>query len=202
MTINNNKKTLVSAVEAALIAHGHIKAPSAQAVQEIPSVLPKDNLSTVESEKEAKDPQEGTLETSAEELVTGAVEGPQELPTVVEYLQEQVAAKDEEIFTLKFENKQLSEELNEQAKATEGLVQIAVQSINAMQVALGKTVTTYDKSSSAKDILIAHARVSADFKKSFPVGGVAAIQPETKEIETEKVVRDSQWAAKIAATSL
>ena len=62
----------------------------------------------------------------------------------------------------------------------DALVQIAVASIATMSVALGGSAPDL-KGASAKEIVAKHASTSEAFKKAFPVGGVASVEPEDKK---------------------
>lgn len=196
---NNNKKLLVSEVQAALIAAGHIAAPAVESAPAAPvaeTVEPEATVAT-ETATEVLDAEPGTLEVIVTADMVAAV------PVVSEgiaILKAQLKERDDTLLEAKLENKTLADKLEALEVATTALQSIAVKSLNAMQVALGGSATDYS-GASASEVLAAHARASTDFSKNYPVGGVAAVT-STTSLSTKKVATDSHRAAQLAATQL
>lgn len=224
--IINNKKTLVSAVETALIASGALPADfkssatqeTNEAAQETAVVVDaataeKAALSAEDNVEvsEAALAQGTTLpdatgqaepevtaelkETTVDVSAYNALQGANDL------LKAQLSDVSSQLVESKVEIKTLQTELEGIQVATEGLVEIAAKSINAMQVALGGAATTLT-GMSAKEVLNLHTQVSADFKKNFKVGGVAAVAPSTNQETKVDLSVTSADQAKLAATRL
>lgn len=118
----------------------------------------------------------------------------------VDILKAQIKEKDAELLEAAMEIRDLRKQYETLEASVNGLKAIAVKSINAMSVALNKKSADYaDKS--AAEVLAAHQDLSEDFAANFKVGGVAAVEPEPAP-QAKPVVRDSNWAARIKATSI
>ncbi len=199
-TMKNNKKSLVTAVEAALIAAGHIpvKAEAEEAPNQEPQTLEvtvseEDVAAVVAKAAESCDEDEAPIIESSENNDSNL----ETLQAELQVLRAQVAERDTQLIDAKVENKSLLKQVEQAEASMEGLKAIAIKSVNAMQVALGGSATSFDASSAA-DILAAHANVSADFTKNFRVGGVAAVDVNTDDTQKTAAV-DSLRAAKLKA---
>lgn len=195
-----NKKTLTAAVEAALVASGHIpvKAEAEEALNQEPQTLEvavseEDVAAVVAKVAENCDEDEAPIIESSENNGSNL----ETLQAELQVLRAQVAERDTQLIDAKVENKALLKQVEQAEASMEGLKAIAVKSVNAMQVALGGSATSFD-ASSATDILVAHANVSADFTKNFRVGGVAAVDVNTDDTQKTAAV-DSLRAAKLKA---
>ncbi len=92
----------------------------------------------------------------------------------------------------------LTEKLAAADSVVGDLVQIAVKSLNNMQVALGGSAL--DMSAHAPHAVITeHKRVSAQFMEKFKAGGVAAVDAANAE-KGEPAAQDSLTKARLAAT--
>lgn len=197
----NNKKTLVSAVEAALIAAGQVPAPTAVTIDPITasaeSTVNADlNVEVAGTTEEAKP----EVEASPDATMTMTLEvGSSELADGITILREQLETRDEQIVDAKVQIKTLEGQVEKLEAASTGMKAIVVKSINAMQVALNHGVSNFDNDDVAT-VLATHAKVSADFTSNYKVGGVAAVQPEADAIEADNY--DPQWAAKLAAVTV
>lgn len=195
----SNKKPLVSAVQAALVAAGHIPAgitePSAEDLAAITAALADAPVvPAVTTEADAAPEADEKVEIKIDDF---KVETSNEAITI---LTEQLKERDDQLIDVKVENRTLAKQVETLEASMSGLKSIAVKSINAMQVALNQGTTSFE-ASSATDILAAHANVSTDFTKNYKVGGVAAVEPNTQQSFSQPV-SDSQRAARLNATKL
>lgn len=225
MPNKNKKKSLVASVQAALVAAGHVPATAAVAttpeqpkVDDTPQVTASEGVGFAEPEAEgvgaavtddgdvviSNDMIHNASVTTAkldkskvktEDLVQG--EARDEL---IDILKAQIKEKDGELLEAAIEIRDLRKQYEALEASVNGLKAIAVKSINAMSVALNKKVADYTDKTAA-EVLAAHQDLSEDFAANFKVGGVAAVEPEPAP-QTKPVVRDSNWAARIKATSI
>ena len=201
MSKNNNKTPLAEAISTALIAAGHLPVAS--------GVIQPDAETTTEVQAPAVEPQAKAEDTPA--AAAKVDDEPAAEPKVddsavktamtVDLLKAQMREREDELLEVKFENRELKQKLDGVGGAMDGLKAIAVKSLNAMQVALNKPIVDYTEVS-ANDVLASHQALTAEFAKSFPVGGVAAVDPGTKETPHKAESVDSLQAARLAATKL
>lgn len=192
---NKEQKTLVTAMQAALIKSGHIPAVTAD--------VPSDDVGTLDVEISVEDVQDvvKNLADGVDSVETAdALEDSVIVETVTEdsrisLLKEQLLEKDEKLLETRTELQITKSELANTQASVSGLRNIAIQSLNAMQVALGKSVTDFE-ATSASDIVTQHTSLSAEFAKNFPVGGVAAVTPPVEDVTAE---RGHDWSARLAA---
>lgn len=117
---------------------------------------------------------------------------------LVAYLQGQVKDLTEASGKSQVQIATLTEKLAAADSVVGDLVQIAVKSLNNMQVALGGSAL--DMSSHAPHAVITeHKRVSAQFMEKFKAGGVAAVDAANAE-KGEPAAQDSLTKARLAAT--
>lgn len=119
-----------------------------------------------------------TEPTQAEEVKTETPKAA-EAPSLVEFLQTQLAEANSKLMAAGIELAQLKEKSAEAQATHDGLLTIARDSVGKMSIALGGTATVAD-GLSAVAVLAEHARVSAIFKDKFKVGGVASTKTEDK----------------------
>lgn len=119
-----------------------------------------------------------TEPTQVEEVKTETPKAA-EAPSLVEFLQTQLAEANSKLMAAGIELAQLKEKSVEAQATHDGLLTIARDSVGKMSIALGGTAAVAD-GLSAVAVLAEHARVSAIFKDKFKVGGVAATKTEDK----------------------
>ncbi len=193
----NNKKTLVSAVEAALVANGLIPANEVAADAEAVAAALAEAQATADAlaAADAAAAAAAAADEGSPFIVKNEVVSDN---SAVDLLKAQLKDCNESLIDAKVENKSLSTTVAALEASASGLKAIAVKSINAMQVALNHSVTSFD-ASSVTDVLAAHTNLSADFTKNYKVGGVAAVDPNT-DTNSKPVAVDSLRAAQLAAT--
>lgn len=215
MPNKNKKKSLVASVQAALVAAGHVPATAADATTtpEQPKVDDTPQVPSAEGAGFAEPEAEGNVATTSASddaeldvsnlVTTENVEGKVvELTAdtqVVDIYKAQIKEKDAELLEAAIEIRDLRKQYETLEASVNGLKAIAVKSINAMSVALNKKAADYTDKTAA-EVLAAHQDLSEDFAANFKVGGVAAVEPESAP-QAKPVVRDSNWAARIKATS-
>lgn len=99
-------------------------------------------------------------------------------PDLAVYLQQQLAARDEQVMTLRLQVERLQVELNEVKANRPSLLRIAQESVQRMQIALGGTPMPLEHLTDGA-LVAEHARVSQVFGERFRVGGVAQIAQES-----------------------
>lgn len=208
---NNNKTPLTAAVQAALIAAGHIPAKldidnseseltttAAAAATDATSASTDATSAATDATSAAVTTTEGTLtlevETSADVQIVTQMQGE------IALLKTQLSAAQDQLVEAKATNKVLSDQVAAEQASNAGLASIAVKSINSMQIALGGHASDFT-GAKATDVLSTHDRVSADFKKNFKVGGVAAVDA-TPAGATKPIVNDSLRNAQLNAARL
>lgn len=207
----NNKKTLVSAVQAALIAGGHSPDIAASATTTQPTTPDTPVTAQATTQDDSTSVEAAGFDNPTATVSEDEQTGPEAVPGTLQaamisdspevgILKEQIQERDDKLIDAKIQIKTLEAQVAELTAATDGMREIVVKSVNAMQVALNQKVTTFEGVGAA-DLLTAHTNVSADFSKNFPVGGVASVTPPTED-DTEQIVQDHQWAAKLAAVSI
>lgn len=216
MPNKNKKKSLVASVQAALVAAGHVPATAAVATTtpEQPKVDDTPQVPSAEGAGFAEPKSEGDViavsasdeaktddsKLNTESFVKGEVVELTADTQVVDIYKAQIKEKDAELLEAAVEIRELRKQYEALEASVEGLKEIAVKSISAMSVALNKKSADYaDKT--AAEVLAAHQDLSEDFAANFKVGGVAAVEPEPAP-QAKPVVRDSNWAARIKATSI
>ena len=106
------------------------------------------------------------------------------LQATVQLLNSQIVAKDAAILEAGIKVSKLEEALAE-AKAThDPLLVIAAKSVGNMMIALGGSAVAAE-GMSAQALVAEHERLSEQFKKKYPVGGVAAVQGEASNQQTQ-----------------
>jgi signal peptide peptidase SppA len=109
-----------------------------------------------------------------------AAAAPAAAPDLVTFLQSELAAKTSEITQLSVKLAEQERELNA-FKAHDGaLKEVVAASITRMQIGLGGTAGDLAKLST-EALLSQHSAVAAQFSRTFPVGGVAAVAAEGDE---------------------
>ena len=119
---------------------------------------------------------EAVLASPSEEEENKETGSPASAESAMELLKAQAKERDEEIFELKVELKQLKQDTEQ----LDGLKTIAASSVNNMQVALGGSASDFSESTGAQ-IVEQHASVSKTFVKEFKVGGVGSSAPDSEE---------------------
>lgn len=102
-----------------------------------------------------------------------AVAAPAAQTDVVAYLQTQLKAKDTELMEVNIKARGLEATIAESQTSFDGLLAIARDSLQKMSIALGANADAA-AAMAPTQLLAEHARVSAQFKERFKVGGVAA----------------------------
>ncbi|MCP3024963.1 S49 family peptidase [Cupriavidus basilensis] len=102
-----------------------------------------------------------------------AVAAPAAQTDVVAYLQSQLKAKDTELMEVNIKARGLEATIAESQTSFDGLLAIARDSLQKMSIALGANADAA-AAMAPTQLLAEHARVSAQFKERFKVGGVAA----------------------------
>ena len=97
---------------------------------------------------------------------------------VVAELRTQLQEKDQKLIDLNVEMSQLKTANETMVASTDGLEQIARNSINQMRVGLGGSISDLSAVKGA-ELLAAHSTAAADFTKTFKVGGVASTEADT-----------------------
>lgn len=110
---------------------------------------------------------------------TPAVAAPAGQTDVVAYLQTQLKAKDTELMEVNIKARGLEATIAESQTSFDGLLAIARDSLQKMSIALGANADAA-AAMAPTQLLAEHARVSAQFKERFKVGGVAAPAAEVK----------------------
>lgn len=197
--MSNNKKPLAAAVEAALIAAGHIGTSDAAATA--PAIDPSTSTETEGNDTAPAVTPDATA-GAAPDVAPEADNSKENLATGVEVLKAQLRERDDQLVDAKVENRALAQQLKAAEASLDGLKAVAVKSLNAMQVALNKAVVNYDDVAAA-EVLASHEALSAEFAKSFPIGGVAAVETGSDaKTKRETAKTDSIRAARLAATTL
>lgn len=192
---NNNKKTLVAAVEAALIAGGQL--PAVEAVTTLGVEVDEAQVAALAAAAATTTPENPAIaDTSATQEGDNSKDKLEN--SAVELLSAQVKNANDALVEAKVENKQLQTRLDQLEASAEGLKGVAVKSINAMQVALGQAVTSFE-ALDATAVLAAHQSLSADFTKNFKVGGVAAVVTEP-DAPAKPALSNARRKAMLAAT--
>lgn len=108
-----------------------------------------------------------------------AVAAPAAQTDVVAYLQTQLKVKDTELMEVNIKARGLEATIAESQTSFDGLLAIARDSLQKMSIALGANADA-TAAMAPTQLLAEHARVSAQFKERFKVGGVAAPAAEVK----------------------
>lgn len=106
------------------------------------------------------------------------------LQASVQLLTAQVVAKDAALLEAGIKAAKLEEQLAEAKASHDPLLAIAAKSVGNMMVALGGSAVAAE-GLSAQALLAEHARLSEQFQKKYPVGGVAAVQGEAEAKSTQ-----------------
>lgn len=104
--------------------------------------------------------------------------------TTVQFLQNQIVAKDEALLAAGIKLAKLEAQLEDVKASHDPLLAIAVKSVKNMALALNGTSLVAEGSTAAQ-VLAEHARVSDLFKTKFPIGGVAAVTAEDAPVKTQ-----------------
>ena len=121
------------------------------------------------------------------------------LTSSINLLKEQLAEKDDKLFTAKIELKAAEEKISTFASAEISFKKIVGQVTNNMQIALGMPVTVEIEALGSQALLDLHAAIKPSFVASFPVGGVSSGDPEDT---TNKVVSEVSKKSQAALASM
>ena len=183
---NNNKAMTPEQIQAAVLAAAE---QGLQAETTAPEGEAKADISEPKS----------TLNAETQEQETQATaEQPEAHADAFAVLNQQLAAKDEQIVDLKVQLKTAEASLATAAEATEGLAKIVASSISNMSIAMGGSAVDTSKLSAA-ELLAEHSRVAQTFANKFKAGGVAATVADE---EARPAARSRRQAAALAATKL
>lgn len=117
---------------------------------------------------------------------------------LVAFLQGQVTAQAAQVLELNLANRDLQAKVDSFKLTRTPMVKLVQDSVNNMRVGLGGSAM--DLTTLSDEALLAeHARVREDFKKKYPVGGVAAVAPEDKKTESAAAAASPIESAKLAA---
>lgn len=114
------------------------------------------------------------------EQVEAAVEHKEEVKAdaLVTYLQAEVKSKDAALLEAQIEVRDVKAKISAIEATHAGLLEIVKKSVGQMQIALGGSALDMSGLDAAA-VLVEHARVGADFQKSFKAGGVSAVSIES-----------------------
>ena len=118
---------------------------------------------------------------------------------VVTLLQAQLSAANEQLLNARLSEARLTEQVAALQVANEALTPIARDAVSKMCVALGRA-GTHAANLSGAELVAEHAKVSADFRAAFPIGGVAATGTSDEKPSTEQAVATAEQRARVAAT--
>lgn len=118
---------------------------------------------------------------------------------VVALLQAQLREANETLFAARLETSRLTEQVAALQVANEALTPIARDAVSKMCVALGRA-GTHAANLSGAELVAEHAKVSADFRAAFPIGGVAATGASDEKPSTDQAVATAEQRARVAAT--
>lgn len=118
---------------------------------------------------------------------------------VVTLLQAQLSAANEQLLNARLSEARLTEQVAALQVANEALTPIARDAVSKMCVALGRA-STHAANLSGAELVAEHAKVSADFRAAFPIGGVAATGTSDEKPSTEQAVATAEQRARVAAT--
>lgn len=119
-----------------------------------------------------------------EEALNAEVAKVDTLQASVQLLTAQVAAKDAALLEAGIKLSKLEEQLAEAQATHAPLLAIAAKSVGNLMVALGGSAVAAE-GMGAVALLAEHDRLSEQFQKKYPVGGVAAVQGEAQTKETQ-----------------
>lgn len=159
------KKQAMTEQELAAIAAG----VSVQAATEAESAAVDAN-GAVEGEGKANEEAPATEEGQA--ATATAVDNKES--ALVAYLQSEVKSKDAALMEAQIEGRDLKAKLAGMEATHNGLLEIVKKAAGQMQIAMGGSALDMSKMDAAA-VLNEHARLAADFQKSFKAGGVAAV---------------------------
>jgi signal peptide peptidase SppA len=170
------KKRLLTQQAVNLIAEG---VEITAAVADTPEV-PKDAPQTPEA-LETPEPKEAAPAAQGE-VVSATLEATPSDPSLVSYLQAQVAESQEKLLAANLKAAQMETEMTAMKATHDQMKGIVAISVNRMRVAMGGA--SMDLSSLPAEVILAeHSKALGDFTKTFPVGGVAAaasVEPEAQ----------------------
>ena len=169
------KKALTEADIAALAAGA---SPSVVAATPVAPDTPNTPVAAEVGNVEQTDVQpEGVAEPAVAEAHVAEAPEVAKNDTTVQFLNAQIRERDESLLQANVKLSKLGEELDELKASTTPMLEIVAQSISNMRIAMNGVAFNAEGASPAQ-VLAEHARVSDEFKKKYPVGGVAAVSAE------------------------
>jgi len=176
----------------------------AEAVLETPAEgdTPQESQVVGEGETAKADAAGETAEVEAEDQAAAPVEDPQVGVLKAQLKEEREATRAAERAQYAAESRaESAEAATETLKADVGsLKDIAIASINGMQIALGNAKESFSDEASAASIVKRHAEVRKDFEAAFVVGGVSGANEE--DATTAKQSRNSYEAAELRSVGI
>lgn len=138
---------------------------------------------------------EAAAEDRAAEAAAGEPEKVDTLNATVQFMTSQIVAKDAALLEANVKIAKLEEIVAEAKASHDPMLAIARASVGNLMVALGGSAVAAE-GMNAQAVVAEHARLSEQFKKKYPVGGVSAVQGDASTKETQI---DPRHKARVAA---
>lgn len=197
----NNKKALTQQEIAALASGAALQTGAAQATSEQVAPEPSaTNNQPDETQAAAAAATAAAASQTADKLPKAEAAPATASSEVVSFLQAQVKEKDEALIAANVELAGLKAKLADFEASVSGLLQIAGTSISNMRVALGGAALDIT-GMTATAVLAEHQKVSTQFATTYPVGGVAAVEPAAAEVKAD-ISKDPLRQARLASVRL